>query len=402
MALVKFVQGTLAQYTGLLSKDADTLYFITDAQKIYKGDKLFSGGVFTSVVSFPEKGEVNTLYVNTSDGSVKYWNGAAYQEVVKPTATTIDSAGDNLHFPTTKAIVDYVTKKIQDVDLSSVTNRLDIIEQQISVINGEEEGSIKKALADAKAYSDSLSVNYAPAVHKHVIADITDVGTLASKSQVSEAELESKLAAKINKKADKADSLAGYGIEDAYTKNEVDAAVASAVANAPHLKRQIVAELPQVKDANENTIYMVGTGEGSETSSYKEYMLINGKFELIGDSKVDLTNYATKEDVDSAKNEAIGQITTKINLLDAPDAVVEGQYVSSVAQNDGIITVQRAELPVKSVTEGTANGTISVNGSNVAVHGLGAAAYVGIETFATAEQGTKAEQALAALTWGTL
>lgn len=416
MALVKFIQGSLAQYNGLEVKDENTLYFITDAQKIYKGDKLFSGGVFTAVPSFPESGEINTLYVNTTDGSVKYWNGASYQEVVKPTATTINGSGDNLHFPTTKAIVDYVTTQIQDMDMSAVTDRLDTIEGQIKVINGEGEGSIKKALVDAKAYTDEKVATKADTEHVHETADITG------------------LDAALAGKADKADTLAGYGITDAYTKTEtyakgeVDSAIATAIANAPHLKRQIVEELPDPSGADANTIYMVGTGEGSETSSYKEYMLINGKFELIGDSKVDLTDYATKSYVDSAKSEAIstagsnadskiaakvgaidgtvkdyvdtaksdaiGQITTQINLLDSPDAAVEGQYVSSVVQNDGIITVQRVELPVKSVTEGSKNGTIAVNGSDVKVHGLGSAAYVGTETFATAEQGTKADTAL--------
>ena len=37
----------------------------------------------------------------------------------------------------------------------------------------------------------------------------------------------------------------------------------------PHLKRAIVEQLPEVGAADTNTIYMVGTGEGSETSVYK-------------------------------------------------------------------------------------------------------------------------------------
>lgn len=39
MATVKFFAGTLEQYTGLAAKDANSLYIIEDAGRIYKGDK---------------------------------------------------------------------------------------------------------------------------------------------------------------------------------------------------------------------------------------------------------------------------------------------------------------------------------------------------------------------------
>lgn len=77
------------------------------------------------------------------------------------------------------------------------------------------------------------------------------------------------------------------------------------MANADHLKREIVESLPEIELADENTIYMVGTGAGTEDSVYEEYMLINGGFEKIGSSEVDLTNYALKTYVDQAKAEAI-------------------------------------------------------------------------------------------------
>lgn len=183
---------------------------------------------------------------------------------------------------------------------------------------------------------------------------------------------------------------------------------------------------------------MVGTGEGSETSVYKEYMLINGKFELLGDSKVDLTNYATKEEVKTAKQEAInaasadatskannakseaikaaaadaatkaekakndaiaaagtaadGKIATAIGALDVTDAAVGGQYVSSVSEKDGKITVTRAALPAAAtLVEGTENGTVKFNGEDVKVHGLGTAAFAASTAFDTAGAASAAQ-----------
>ena len=385
-SLVRFATGTAAQYALLEQKDQNTLYFITDERRIYKGDTVFSGGIFRAVSAYPEtdQAQINTIYVNTTDGSAQFYNGTAYVQIVKPTSTAISGAGDDLHFATTKAIVDYVTQCIADQDLSAITDRLDTIEGQITVINGEGEGSIKKALSDAKSYADGLAAEKADLEHDHTLSDITDAGTLAGKSQVSEAELEAALAAKINGKVDTTTLTSNY-----YDKTATDSAIATAVANAGHLKREIVEVLPDAGEADEHTIYMVGTGAGEEDSAYEEYMLINGAFELIGTSQVDLSGYATETFV-----------TGKIAELDFADTAVTNQYVTEVDQTDGKIAVQRATLPVYSVTESATNGKISVNGADVAVHGLGSAAYTEASAYATAAQGAKADSAVQEVTEG--
>lgn len=404
MGLVKFVTGTASQFSSLGSKDQDTLYIITDAHQIYKGDICLSGGIYKTVTSFPGTGEVNTLYVNSTTGQVSYWNGTSYTTVVPAKGTTISGAGDDNHLATTKAVVDYVASQVADLDVGALSGRVSTLETemdtaqsdittakgnistiqgQIATINGSGAGSITKALNDAKAYADSVGETKADLEHTHTLDDITDAGTLAGLNQVAEGNLESALASKINGKADKATTLSGYGIGDAYTKTQTDSAIATAVAAAPHLKRTIVTDLPDAGSADQNTIYMVGTGAGSEDSAYDEYMLINGSFERIGTSDVDLTNYALKTDV-----------TNAINNLDKADAAVANQYVSSVSQTNGVISVTRVALPVHSVTSGSANGTIAVNGTDVSVKGLGSAAYTASSAYATAAQGTKADSAL--------
>lgn len=403
MALVKFRVGDYASYTGLEAKDQDTLYFITDLRQIFKGDVPYTGGIYKTVASFPESGDVNTLYVNTANGQVCYWDGTQYVTVVKATGQTISGAGDNNTLPTTKAVVDYVASQIAGQDIGSLVTRIetaegeiDALQGQMGVVQGEGEGSIKKALSDAKAYADSLAPNYAAAEHTHEMDDVTGLSDA------------------LDAKANKATTLAGYGITDAYTKGETDSAIATAVANAGHLKRTIVEALPDVGDADEHTIYMVGDGEGEGNQKYEEFMLVNGAFEKIGDSAVDLTDYALKSEVQTAKQEAISTAATdatqKANTaeqnaktyadgliagLDVEDTAVEGQYVSAVAEVDGKVVVSRKQLPAKPViAEGATNGTISVDGADVPVHGLGSAAYTEASDYATAEQGGKADTAL--------
>lgn len=225
-----------------------------------------------------------------------------------------------------------------------------------------------------KKYATDLGVNYDPAGTAQTKVDALDKGQVTTNKN--------DIASLKGGKADKSTTLAGYGINDAYTKGQTDSAIASAVANAGHLKREIVETLPQVEEADEHTIYMVAKKSSSGDNAYDEYMLVvsadTRKLEKIGDSAVDLTNYATKQEVANAKSEAIstaaGDATSKANkaLSDAK------AYSDSLSKNYAT-AAQGAKadtaLQKASITSGTANGTIAVAGADVSVKGLGSAAY---------------------------
>ena len=244
-------------------------------------------------------------------------------------------------------------------------------------------------LKQSKSYADSLGVNYDAAGTAE-----TKVQELASGQVTTN---KNNITALQSGKADKATTLSGYGINDAYTKAQTDSAISTAVANADHLKREIVEDLPEVDSADEHTIYMVAKASGSGEQKYDEYMLINGAFEKVGDSAVDLTNYATKTEVSTAKSEAIStaasDATTKANqaLSDAKT------YADGLADNYAT-AAQGAKadtaLQQANITTGGANGTIAVKGTDVAVKGLGSAAYTASSAYATATQGAKADSAL--------
>ena len=114
--------------------------------------------------------------------------------------------------------------------------------------------------------------------------------------------------------------------------------------------------------------------------------------------------------IGTAKTEAIAAAKTEtenqIKALDVDDTAVEGQYVSAVKEVDGKIEVTRAALPVDTLTEGSANGTVKFNGTDVAVHGLKSAAYVTVESLNTTAKGyadaaqTAAEDKVTALADG--
>ena len=269
------------------------------------------------------------------------------------------------------------------LSLQGLSTYDELIKQEIST--GDE-----STLSSAKSYADGLAVNYDP------------VGTAQTKVQeLAKGQVKTNsdnITALQSGKADKSTTLAGYGITDAYTSEQTDSAIATAVANADHLKREIVESLPEIELADENTIYMVGTGAGTEDSVYEEYMLINGGFEKIGSSEVDLTNYALKTYVDQAKGEAIStsgtntdaKIATKVGEIgdgtvkDYVDQAESDAITASNSYADGLAanyaTAEQGSkadtaLQKADITTGSTDGTIAVDGTDVSVKGLASAAY---------------------------
>lgn len=203
--------------------------------------------------------------------------------------------------------------------------------------------------------------------------------------------------------------------DDVYTKNEVDSAIQQAISNAPHIKRVVLGqseELPSSPDIN--TIYMKPKDGVSGSNVYEEWMYINGSWEQLGDSSVDLSDYVTsgqlssttqtilsqaeqtaqdigsealanaKAYVDAEKLKCLplsgGTMTGKITGIPTPTASTDAankEYVDAVAAG---VTPENMLTP-NDITTGTTNGTIKVKDTDVAVKGLGSAAYEDASAF---------------------
>ena len=109
-------------------------------------------------------------------------------------------------------------------------------------------------------------------------------------------------------------SQSSHGLMTAADKKKLDAFGAAStyatttyvgqkIAAAGHISKQIVTTLPAASAAKENVIYMVKKTSGSGSNLYDEYMLIDGKMELVGDS-------ATK--IDTLTNADITEILSKV------------------------------------------------------------------------------------------
>lgn len=82
-------------------------------------------------------------------------------------------------------------------------------------------------------------------------------------------------------------ALTGYA-----TTSFVTQAIASAIASVETLRIEIVSELPETGESN--IIYFVAMADPKESNSYEEYIWVNGEYELIGTTQIDLSGYWSK------------------------------------------------------------------------------------------------------------
>lgn len=140
--------------------------------------------------------------------------------------------------------------------------------------------------------------------------------------------------------------------DDVYSKTETDELIAKAIANAPHLKRRIVNSVADIEDymsKNDDAdqyIFMVLAATAETNDKYDEYMVIevNGvqQVEKVGSWEIDLSGYATIEDLDLKVDKVEGSrlITTEeANKL--ANLAAEG-YITGIDENyfyveDGIL-----------------------------------------------------------------
>ena len=110
-------------------------------------------------------------------------------------------------------------------------------------------------------------------------------------------------------------------------------------------------------------------------------------------------NVAKLVDIYTAKKNATQvqlAIDSATNEISA--SIVAGSITSTELDSATNDLLAKAGTAVQSVTEGSTNGTILVDGKSVAVHGLKSAAYKDSSDFATADQGAKADSAIQSVT----
>ena len=272
---VKFQRGSLASYNRLAIKDADTLYFIYDADdetrgSLYLGDRLIGGvGGSGGVNNLSELSDVLISAAQTGDflvlNSAGKWTSTSASDV----AETILASGGN-----------FVSIDEQEFQFNAIDGKLEL-----------------------KGYAEA-STGMIPV--KSATGIIWQSSPINLDTRVSN--LESAMSQAQTDILDLQTGLSG-----------VDNKIATAIAEVNHLSYKIITNLNQATETN--VIYLYGNGSNDPSNRYDEYMLLNGSLELIGSIGIDLSDYMTADEIEQALNakadtSTVTSLNTRVGSLE--------------------------------------------------------------------------------------
>ncbi len=145
-------------------------------------------------------------------------------------------------------------------------------------------------------------------------------------------------------------------LENVYTKDETENAIAAALVNASGLTYKKVSGLSDIQEEIDNgepnvnrTIYLVPALDGLSNDVYDEYMVIDNVIERMGSWEVDLDQYATKEDLAGKVDAVPGSRLITANEAYILGSIEEGaqpNYINEVSEN---FIVEEGKLKIVSL-----------------------------------------------------
>lgn len=144
----------------------------------------------------------------------------------------------------------------------------------------------------------------------------SELGSLAKKSEISEADLSAALKSVIDGKMDAADSM---------TTEAINSAIATAIAKSAHARFEKVEKVPSNDEAQDNVLYLV---MNAATGYYDIYAKVGEEVVRLDDTTVDLSNYATIDQLNAVSGGIGGTAYagTKEDLSASDDSVIAAYF----------------------------------------------------------------------------
>ena len=321
----------------VITGNVGDVYQIGDKEYAYNGSAWVELGFTLDLTAYATTASVTTAVNDAKtelEGTIATAKSEAISDANGYTDTAITNLGIGDYAKTTE-----VTAAIGNAKTELTTAIGTAKSEAISTADSNADTKIATKVGEigditVKAYVEGKETTLNSSI-KAVDDKVAALGTLASKSEVTETDLATALATKINGKADKADTLAGYGITDAYTKTEIDGKVST-------IEGSIGTNTSAIAAINNET-----TGILAQAKTYAD-----GKDTAIAEAKKSGTDAQT----------AVNALSDKVGTVTEGKTVVEmiAEAQSAATYDD---TTIKADIKANADAITVLNGESSVTGS---------------------------------------
>lgn len=298
------------QLSNVTTKETGDVYTVSDKEYAWSGTEWVELGFTTDLSKYSTTEQMNTAISDAKSEANTYADGkaSAAEQNAKDYA---DGLADN-----------YAPKSLV-TNVTTAEGEIDALQAKLAEIPADK---------TVKQYIDTQDSALGARIDTEK-ARIDGLGSLASKSSVAEDDLATALKNKINGKADKATTLAGYGIEDAPTKSEMTDALAGK-ANSSDLgtmAKEAAADYTKTADL--------------ETALKGKYDVAGAAAAVQGATTETVKTVADKvataqSEIDTLKGTGVGsvdkKIETAINDLDLGNTYAAKEHTHAIADVTGL------------------------------------------------------------------
>lgn len=313
-------------------------------------------------------------------------NGSAFARIANLTEIVSDLTGGSA-----ESVGSQITNAINALDVNAAEGEyvasISQVDGKIVPVMGtfafDAEGAAADALAEAKTYAEgqasaAQAAAIADAAGKYQVAGNYEEAGAAAAVQGN---LDTEIArAKAAEEANAAAIVAEKARMDAFL---ADATISDAAVDT---LKEIQAYITSDGAAAQEMLAAIEAAQGAADAAQDEVDALEG---VVAGVKATAEAAATKAELAEAKEEINGVIEENERVIAEALTDLDSRATALEGKN---ATIDSA-LQAADIMSGSANGTISVKGSDIAVTGLGSAAYTEASAYATAAQGALAEAA---------
>lgn len=296
---------------------------------------------------------------------------------VRPDTTTVE--GVTIQIEALNASINEIKESLEGSEDNPGGITQDVLDLQTAVGNDGSDGGGKTGLYKDvddinQEIGDSNDATSLSTVWGKINKNVADIGTINTKLSTVQEGAEVNVQADWNQtdsshddyiknKPDIQGSITS-ALQNYYTKNEID----TTISNLATIQIQVVEDLPENGDGN--VIYLKAKTAPEEGNGYDEYLWNGTAFEKIGDTSINLTDYATTEYVEGQIQTVNGTLTnldTKVSGIGDRVTALEDKQHATVSIPAAVITAGQTSAQVTGVDNVISMYAIDADGEQVII-----------------------------------